>query len=209
VTRPYVALMMGALLLAAATPAVAQTTQGTAEPTDFRHATTLSGFAGVAVDSDTTGSAFGGSIGWQLTPRVALQSSGEWLDRGAGADAFAVAFKAQADLFPTLRARPFVEGGLGLYHASFDSRATRMPHFYQRRMNTGRSGPTETAAFTDPACVLGGGLSIGVTRRLMVRPNVEAMVVARHSRTYVVTTVAVHLAYRFEHHPVTPIRRAK
>jgi hypothetical protein len=161
------------------------------------------------VDSSRTGSAFGGSIGWQLTPRVSLQSSGEWLDRGAGSDAFAVAFKAQADLFPTLRARPFVEGGLGLYHASFDSMAARMPHFYQTRMNTGLNGPAETAAFTDPACVLGGGLSIGVTRRLMVRPNVEAMVVARHSRTYVVTTVAVHLAYRFEHHPVTPTRRAE
>jgi hypothetical protein len=209
VTRAYVSLMMGTFLLAAAAPAVAQTTQETTPPTDFRHATTLSGFAGAAVDSNKTGTAFGGSIGWQLTPRVAIQSSGQWLDRGGGADAFAVAFKAQADLFPTLRAHPFIEGGLGLYHASFDSMAARMPPFYQRRMNTGLNGPVETAAFTDPACVLGGGLNIGVTRHLMVRPNVEAMVVARHSRTYVVTTVAVHLAYRFEHHPVTQSRRAK
>jgi hypothetical protein len=201
--------MMGAFLLAAAVPAVAQTTQGTTPPTDFRHATTLSGFAGAAVDSNQAGTAFGGSIGWQLTPRVSLQSSGEWLDRGSGADAFAVAFKAQADLLPALRVRPFIEGGLGLYHASFDSRTTGMPHFYQRRMNMGPNGPTETAAFTDPACVLGGGLHIGVTRRLMLRPNVDAMVVARHSRTYVVTTVAVHLAYRFEHHPVTQARRAR
>ena len=207
-TRAYVSLMMGAFLLAAAAPALAQTTQETTPPTDFRHATTLSGFAGAAVDSNKTGTAFGGSIGWQLTRRVSLQSSGEWLDRGSGAEAFAVAFKAQADLLPAFRARPFIEGGLGLYHASFDSMA-RMPQFYQRRMNTGLNGPVETAAFTDPACVLGGGLSIGVTRHLMVRPNVEAMVVARHSRTYVVTMVGVHVAYRFEHHPVTQVRRAK
>lgn len=208
-TRAYVSLMWGALLLAGGAPAMAQTAQTTAEPPDFRHATTLSAFAGAAVDSDTTGAAFGGSIGWQLTPRVALQGSGEWFDRGAGSDAFAVAFKAQAELFPTLRMRPFLEGGLGLYRASFDSRSVRMPHFYQRRMNMGPNGPAQAAAFTDPACVLGGGLSLGVTRHLMLRPNVEAMVVASHSRTHVVTTVAVHMAYRFEHHPVTPVKRSK
>jgi hypothetical protein len=70
-------------------------------------------------------------------------------------------------------------------------------------------GLTEGQTFTDPALVLGGGVNVFFNRHIAVRPDLEAMVVMRDSHRYVVTTAAIHLAFHFEDHPVTPARRGR
>ena len=61
-----------------------------------------------------------------------------------------------------------------------------------------------TAEFTDPSLAGGGGTNVFLSRHWAIRPQVIATVVLGHSRSYVVTTGTVHLAYHFEDHPVTP-----
>ena len=43
-----------------------------------------------------------------------------------------------------------------------------------------------------------------VSRHWTIRPEVIAALVIRDSRSFVVTTGAVRLAYHFEEHPITP-----
>jgi hypothetical protein len=81
-----------------------------------------------------------------------------------------------------------------------------MPEFYRRRVGPG-FGTTHT--FTDPSFVVGGGVNVFTSRHWAIRPEVEAIVVRRQSRSYVVTAVTVGVAYHFEEHPVTPPRERK
>lgn len=206
-TRVGVSTSIAALALALfAPPAGAQTTS---QPADFRHATTLSVSGGGAVDGVTTNAAFGGALGWQLTRGVALEGMGRWMGRGAGSDGFASALVVHASVLPSSHARPFLTAGVGLYHVSFDDSASRMPSFYRRRMANGANSPAAMMSFTDPSLLFGGGLTLPLTQRLSGRWTVDAMMVPLRSRYYVVTTMAVALAYRFEQHPVTPARRSR
>ena len=172
----------------------------------WRHGTTVSGFAGVAFDSQDTGSALGGALGWEVTPKLGIEGSAAWLDRGASSDSFSAALKVRAALFGRDRVAPFVVAGIGAYQTSHSPSAD-MPAFYRRRM-AGHVGPGEKR-FTDPTVVIGGGLSYFVNRHLSVRPEVESMVVMGDSDRYVVTTAAFHVAFHFEEHPVTPSRRVQ
>ena len=178
----------------------------TSSSNPWGYGTTLSGSVGVGVDAEHTGSALGAAIGWELTPNTAIEGSGSWLDRGAGADAFAAALKFRASMFGRDRAAPFVTAGVGMYRASFSRDAREIPSFHRRRM-----GPRLTGrqTFTDPALVFGGGVNVFVTRHVAVRPDVEAMVVMRDSRRHVVAIAAFHIAFHFEDHPVTPSRRTR
>ena len=169
------------------------------------HGTTLSGFAGVAADSDRTGSAFGGALGWELTPKLAIEGSGAWLERGDGAESFGAALKVRAALFGRDKLAPFVTAGVGAYRASYSSRSADMPSFHHDRLAE-TMGPRGRSTFTDPALVFGGGVNMFLTRHIAIRPDIEAMVVMRDSRRYVVTTAGVHVAFHFEDHPVTPSR---
>lgn len=182
--------------------AVAQTSS----PNPWGYGTTLSGAAGVAIDSEHTGSALGAGVGWELTPKVAIEGSASWLDRGAGADAFTAALKFRAAMFRSERAAPFLSAGVGMYRATYTREAREVPTFHRRRM---MPGLTEGQTFTDPALVLGGGVNVFFNRHIAVRPDLEAMVVMRDSHRYVVTTAAIHLAFHFEDHPVTPARRGR
>ena len=163
--------------------------------------TTLNLFAGAGVDSSTAGALGGMSLGWEVTPKVAIEGSGYWLDRGTGATAFAAALKLQAGFAGLNTAVPFVEAGIGLYRASFDATATSVPDFYRGRIDAA-TGPPASSVFMDPSFILGGGVNIFVTSHLAIRPDVEAMIVRRDSQTYVVTAVAVHMAYHFERHRI-------
>lgn len=169
------------------------------------HGTTLSGFAGVAADADRAGSALGVALGWEVTPKVAIEGSGSWLDRGAGAESFAASLKVRASLFGRDKAAPFVTAGVGAYRASYERTSEAIPAFHRNRMATG-TAPQTRATFTDPTFVFGGGVNLFVSRHIAVRPDVEATVVMRDSRRYVVTTAGIHLAFHFEDHPVTPAR---
>ena len=101
---------------------------------------------------------------------------------------------------------PFVKGGVGLYRASFDSSVADIPDFYRRRLGPGEPAVGRSHAFRDPSVVVGGGLNLFATRHIALRPEIEAMVVRRQSRSHVVTAVMMHVAYHFEDHPVTPAR---
>jgi len=50
---------------------------------------------------------------------------------------------------------------------------------------------------------------IAMTRHASLRPAVDVMIVPVRSRYHYVTTFAVSLAYRFEHHPMTAFRRPR
>jgi hypothetical protein len=55
--------------------------------------------------------------------------------------------------------------------------------------------------------IVGAGVDVPVTRRLAVRPALDARIVLRNRRAAVVTSFAVAAVVQFEYHPVTPSRR--
>jgi hypothetical protein len=163
-------------------------------------------FAGVAAASSRAGALVGGAAGWEITPRFGLEGRMAWFDRPGRAEAFTAALTARANLMSARTAVPFVKGGVGLYRASFEAADGNMPDFYRRRL-----GPDFglSRTFTDPSFVVGGGVSVFTSRHWAVRPEIEATVVRRQSRSYVVTALTMGVAYHFEEHPITPAGERK
>jgi hypothetical protein len=190
------------LCSAAAAPAFAQRALPAAE---WRHATTLDGFAGVAVDQDRTGPLFGGAVGWEMTPRLAIEGSGSWTEFGTRNTAFGAALKLRTRLTGQRKVDPYVEGGVGLYHANFAPHQP-IPDFYRDRMSEQAGSEHLGPSFTDPTLVAGGGVTLFLKRQIAVRPAVEAAFVLGGGGTHVVTTFALHGVYYFEQRPVTPAR---
>ena len=174
-------------------------------PDMWTHGTTVNLFAGTAAASSETGPLAGGAVGWEVTPWVALEGSGSWLNRRDGAEAFAADLKVLVNVRAARPVVPFVAGGVGMYRASFDSSRGDLPGFYQGRLPANGANVTHMT-FTDPSFVVGGGVNLFVGRHVAIRPDVEAKIVWRRSQNYVVTAVSVHLAYHFEDHPITPSR---
>jgi hypothetical protein len=171
---------------------------------DWTRGTTINLFAGASTDSSTTGPYLGGGIGWEIKPTFAIEGTMGWIDRpGGDTSAYNAGLMAQFSL-PGPRLAPFVAGGFGLYRASFGA-GSEMPEFYSRRISAPDLARPWT--FTDPAFIFGGGVNIFLSRHLAIRPNVDVMMVFDDSHDYWVTGVAVHVAYHFEDHPVTPFRR--
>ena len=143
------------------------------------------------------------AFGWEIRPWFALEGSATWIDWDKNAHAFTPAMTAQVGLLGARSVVPFLTGGVGLYHVSYDRIDVGMPQFYQRRM-TSMNDLGSTVTFTDPSLVGGGGVNVFLTRKWTIRPEVLATVVVRDSRSFVVTTAAVRLGYHFEGHPVAP-----
>src|SRR6185369_10497188 len=122
----------------------------------WSHGTTLAVFGGPAAVSGDRAAIAGGAFGWEIRPWFAIEGGGTWLDWGQAAHAFAPSVTAQAALLTRRPVVPFVTGGVGLYHASFNRLDTTMPGFYRRRM-MGMSDMGSTATFTDPSVVGGAG----------------------------------------------------
>ena len=171
---------------------------------DWSHGTTLSGFGGVTVTSEQTGSALGGAAGWEVTPNLAIEGLGAWSDFGSGTTSFAGSVKARFRILGQRKIDPYVAGGIGLYRTTFGSSESAMPMFYKRRMVMPESPAGLSRTFTDPSVVGGGGVSLFVNRHVALRPDAEAAIVFRDGHTHVVTTIAMHVVYHFENHPVTP-----
>jgi hypothetical protein len=169
----------------------------------WSHGTTLNVFAGVNAGSSKVGSLAGGAVGWEVTRWLAVEGIGTWLDRGTGADAFAADLKAIVSPVIARRVVPFLQGGIGLYRASFELPRAEIPDFYRSRLAAAASGMNSTKTLTDPSLIVGGGVNLFVRPHVAIRPDIQAKVVRHGSRSYVVTTVAVHLAYHFETHPIT------
>ena len=174
--------------------------------TDWSHGTTLNGFGGMNADSKQSGPLVGGAAGWELTPALAIEGSGGWTEFGHGTTSFAGAVQARLRIAGRRQIDPFVQAGVGLYRMTFGRTETAIPDFYARRMTdaAARTGRT----FTDPTLVAGGGVSVFLNRHIAVRPDVQVTFVRRNGDGHTVTTMAVHLVYHFEHHPVTPTRRS-
>lgn len=199
------ALRITVVALACCAQALLAQAQTPSKDNPLSRGTMISGVTGMALASSQSGPLFGGSVGWELSPRLAVDGSGTWADYGADSDAFAAAIKLRTNLAWWGSAIPFVEAGVGMYRASFGPNPEDVPGFYERRMVEGDS--VGSRAFTDPSIVFGGGLNVAISRTLRLRPDIEFAVVMRDSRTHVVSGVRLHLVYVFEDHPVTPSRK--
>ena len=166
----------------------------------WRHGTTLNVSGGAASASSEAGAVVGAAVGWEIKPWLAVEGGGSWLDREKGAEAFAAELTALIGLRRASPVTPFVEGGFGLYRASFDLSQGPPPGFYGRRLAT-PSNITSTVSFTDPSFIVGIGLNVFVTPHLALRPDIGVRLVRRDSQSYVVSALMVHLAYHFEEHP--------
>src|SRR5688500_5490770 len=172
---------------------------------EWGRGTTFAGFTGVAVDAAHTRPMLGGSVGWAVARRRAVEGSGLWVDHPADGDAFAGTLKLQASWRERYRAVPFVLAGVGLYRISTGRDADPLPTSYQRRIARD-SRFDQARTFTDPTVVFGAGTSLFVGRNLALRPEVEGMIVLRESRSHLVTAFRIGVVYRIEDHPVTPSR---
>ena len=195
------------VVAAAATAQTPRKVQPPPPPTMWHHGSTLNLFAGSATAPSRRAAIGGGAVGWELKPRFAVEGSGEWMEWGTGSHGFAAAITAQTGLAGPRPVMPFLTGGIGLYRASFDRIGTPTPAFYARRIAMDGAGMGTTATFTDPTVVFGGGVNAFVSRHWAIRPDVREMVVLRNSRSYFVTAFAIHVAYHFEDHPITPKAR--
>ena len=169
---------------------------------EWSRGTTLSGFAGVAIDSEESGPVIGGTVGWALTPRLAIEGSGSWTEFGGRANAFAGAMQLRIRLADFRPADPFFHAGIGLYRATFGPGERAVPEFYGHRERMARqaSPVRRDVTFTDPTVVFGGGVDVVLNRQFVIRPDTEVTVVVRDRRSHVVTSAAVHLILRFESH---------
>jgi hypothetical protein len=196
-------LRLAFFTLAAAATAAPAAAQPPAPISPWNFGTTVNVFTGAAHDAARTTAVFGGAFGWELTPAIGFEASGQWLDRGVASNTFAADLTMQVGFTHPQTVVPFAEAGIGFYRASFGSGATDIPAFYQRRM-MGPAGPIGVGrqTFTDPAFVLGGGANVFLTRHVAIRPDVSAAFVRRSGAGHTVTTFAVHVAYHFEPHPL-------
>ena len=201
-SRPVI--VTAALLLGLHAPGNA-TAQVAPSVSAWPRGTTVNVFAGAARVSSETVPLAGGAVGWELTRWAGIEGSGSWLDQRGGANAFAADLKALVNLVAGHPVVPFVEGGIGLYRASFDPSRGMLPGFYHGRM-AGNALGLKRVTFTDPSFIVGGGVNLFVTRHVSIRPDAEAKFVRRDARGQVVIAVNVRLAYHFEDHPITPSR---
>ena len=169
----------------------------------WSHGTTLNVFSGGALGGNDRASIRGGAFGWEIRPWFGLEGSATWIGWDKSAHAFTPAMTAQLGLLTARRAVPFVTGGVGLYHVSFDRVDVEMPQFYRERMIT-MNVLGSAVTFTDPSIVGGGGVNVFLSRKWTIRPEVLATTVVHDSRSFVVTTAAMRLGFHFEGHPVTP-----
>jgi hypothetical protein len=187
--------VLAGLLAFAPVVALAQTVAGA----DWQHGTTIVGFVGAASPASHTGPAAGATLGWEVTPRFAIEGRGVWLDAGPDSHAFAATLGARIPLLPVRRVMPYVTGGVGMYRASFERPDLSMPHFYGRRLAP--ADATRSRAFQDFAVAFGGGADFFLSPHVAVRPDLTVLLVTTRSDTAAVPVYGVQLAYHFESHP--------
>lgn len=172
---------------------------------EWNRCTSLNAFVGASGDTTQVGTTLGGAIGWDVTPSIGIEGGGAWTAFGQDTTGFSGTLKVRARVAGTRSVDPFFLAGVGMYHTAFGEKDTAIPDFYRRRMAGGDHAFTRT--FTDPSLIAGGGVSLFLSRRVAIRPDVEAAILFADGSSHVVTTVAVRFVYHFEHHPVTPARR--
>jgi len=184
-----------ALLVASVVLGISTSLQAQTKPPAhmWSHCTTLTMSGGISTASDYNGATLSGAIGWEMTPRLSLEGSGTWFDKQTGSTGWAGALNVRAVLVESQTIAPFVEGGFGLYSASFDPKSvTHVPSFYRDRM----SGVI-TNWFTDPAFFAAAGFDIWRSNRVAVRPTIGAIFAVNDGHAYTTGTATVRLEYHF------------
>ncbi|MBI4885896.1 MAG: outer membrane beta-barrel protein [Acidobacteria bacterium] len=227
----------------------AATTQAQTPPSQT--SATIVGTGGVTAGMHGTGPLLGGSVTYDLNDWFAVEGSGTYFNRGAGADAVSAHAGLLVNILPSSRKTvPYVAIGGGVYHASFDLDHRRflggmspqsapgtqfvpvrgmggfgmmaggysgpavwegpwtgatfaspnMPAFYANRMGVmtaPEGGRWGMRSFTDPALVIGGGVRLGLTPHLSVRPEFRAVSVFGAGRMNTLGAFSLNLGYRF------------
>jgi hypothetical protein len=194
--RIFTHLALAALSAAIACPgpAAAQTSR-----VDSQRGAELSLFGGAGIGGSGIGSAFGWSLGWRPSDRVAIEGSGTWTGE-PDVDGFAAIFGPRFYLGSSGRAAPFISAEAGLFHASVNGANPDTPEFYLNRM----PGVAVEKAFNDFVAGAGGGLDLRVRGRLWMRPQVRMLVVVDGWTTHLVAVPGVHFTYRFTAPSSTP-----
>jgi hypothetical protein len=199
-------LLALAAAVAVAAPAAGQ---GAAQTAPWTRGTSLAVSAGAAHDEPDWNGSFGGAVQWELTPHLAIEGAGRWIDRGRESNAFAGEISALFGLAGTRDTWvPYVLAGVGMHRRVFDRQpaAGAAPAFYMRRFHADHGFGTRQS-FTDPTVALGTGVDIALSRTVVLRPDARVLWAIADGRRHPVAVVTVALGYRFEHKPVTPGRR--
>jgi hypothetical protein len=171
---------------------------------DFTHCSVVGVLTGVSIANAKSSSTFGGMVGWPVTGRWGLEASAAWSDRPDDGSAFGAGLSIRRNLRAGESVMPYVKAGAGIYIATIDSSRGTPPEFYRHRFGRNGVGIDESRrTFSDPALVLGGGVSWLVTRRFAIRPEVETLIVRGGSRTTAVTSIIARLEYHFEEPRIT------
>ena len=187
--------------LASALSAASATAQSTSH-NPFQFGTTLSGFGGATVDSESTAPAAGLELGWEITHHLAVEGATLWSFPGNGEQDFGVMIGPRFNLAHHRRHIPFVTAAVGMYRASFDNLTAELPPFYDSRVSpanrTGKSG-----TFDDFLASIGGGGELFLQEHWAIRPEVRLLSVINGSDVRWITSFGAHVVYHFERHPLS------
>ena len=188
--------MRFALAFAAACGLVV-TTSGVAQTSEPQETggTILSGFAGGAHASSASGPAAGLGVGWEVTPRIALEGQGRWFGAPMGETTFAASLAARYSLSVFDTATPYVSAGVGMFQATFDRGWKAAPAFYRDRVDSDVA--TGRRVFRDVLWSVGAGADLIVSTHLALRPDVSLLIVTTRRDARVVPVYGLHLAYYF------------
>jgi len=168
-------------------------------PADWRHGTTVTGFFGAQSAASDTTAAGGAGVGWEVTPRIAIEGRGTWLRVNKETSDFAATLAAHMPLISGRAVAPFFNAGIGMYRATFDA-GRQMPEFYSRRMANGLESGLHT--FQDFLVLAGGGLNVFLNDHVAIRPDVNVMFVTTRKDARPVGVYGVQLVYHFDPHPI-------
>jgi hypothetical protein len=153
------------------------------------------GFGGRGSDS---GFAAGGGIAHDFSPRLTLEATGLYLERGASAWSADAGFRL--NLEPSSRSLvPYFAASGGLYSERSGSLAVRSQHDIrdQGGRNRGdRAAETGGSRRTDGMLTLGGGVLFAAGPHVFVRPDARAQMVFSGD-TRVMGLFTLNFGYRF------------
>jgi hypothetical protein len=195
----------GRVLMALATATIVLTvTDASAQalrPDAWRQGTMLAGFVGGASPSSNLTPVGGLAVGWEVSPRIAVEGRGAWLGVNQGSSDFFALLATRVSARPGHVLVPFLTAGVGMYRASYESIASDIPAFYRGRMSS--ISRFESRTFDDFMITLGGGTESFVTSHIGLRPEVTALLVTTSSDARVVPLFGLQLVYHVEARRVT------
>jgi hypothetical protein len=191
-----VVLMAMLAFVAVAARASAQTV-----PMDWRHGTTLVGFAGTQSASSNVSPAAGVGLGWEVTRRLSVEGRGTWFRVNDGPSDFAATLAAHVALLTPRPVVPFVSAGAGMYRATLNSTSTVAPDFYRTRMSPDVLS-VRNHTFEDFLMTVGGGVNVFVSSHIALRPEASLMLATTSNDSRPMAVYGLQVVYHFEAHTV-------